>query len=186
MNSATGVLTLASSNTADIGTYNYTMTESLASYPLVTPVIKTFSVTITCAVTSFTISTSVTNFNYILNSGNIVSGPFNPVQVNPCNYPVTYNVEHFQGSTDLGSATNLFSTGTLSYTHSFTDPALIGTIQTYILTASITVPGIGVMNATNTLNITIQPDCLNTALISTTINDMNIAVNGSTTQNMIF
>jgi hypothetical protein len=128
MNSATGVLTLASSNTADIGTYTYTMTESLASYPLVAPIVKTFSVTISCVVSSFAISTAVTNFNYILNSGNVVSGPFNPVQVNPCNNPVTYSVEHFQGSTDLGSATSLFSTSTLNYTHSFTNPALIGTV----------------------------------------------------------
>jgi hypothetical protein len=50
----------------------------------------------------------------------------------------------------------------------------------------MTVPGVGVVNATNTLNITIQPDCLNTALVSGTINNMGITVNGSSTQNMNF
>ena len=128
MNNSTGILSLATSNTAYIGTYTYTMTESMASYPLVTPIVQTFTVTITCSITSFTISTAVVNFNYKLNSGNVVSGPFTPVQVNPCNYPVTYSVEHLQGTSDLGSAMSLFSTSTLSYTHSFTDPLLIGTV----------------------------------------------------------
>ena len=174
-----GVLTLSTSNTAYIGTYTYTLNETLSSYPAVPPIVQTFTVTITCTVSSFTISTAVANFSYKLNSGNVVSGPFTPVQVNPCNYPVTYSVERWQGTTYLGSATSLFSTSTLNYTHSFTDPSLIGSVQTYVLTASITVPGVGVMSETNTLYITIQPDCLNTKLVSTPITNMTIAINGS-------
>lgn len=48
LDSPVTTLTLATNNPFDIGTYSLTFAVSLVNRPNVTPLIKTFSVTITC------------------------------------------------------------------------------------------------------------------------------------------
>lgn len=69
--------------------------ESLAYPALVAPVTFSFTLTVLCAVSDFSISSAVTDFSYVLNSGVVTKGPFQAVQTLACKFPVTYTVQRF-------------------------------------------------------------------------------------------
>jgi hypothetical protein len=62
----------------DIGAHTISIKIESPRWPAnVTLKTYTFTVTVTCDVTVFALTTAVTNFSYILNSGNVLKGPFN-------------------------------------------------------------------------------------------------------------
>ena len=78
---------------ADYGNHPVTIKIVSSNYAAtVLPVSFNYNVVVSCQITSFTLTTAATNFNYILNSGNVITGPYTTTQVNACGYPVTYSV----------------------------------------------------------------------------------------------
>ena len=94
----------------------------------VLPVSFDFTLTVACEVTSFTLSTTVTDFDYILNSDQISKGPITPVQVTDCKWPVTFSVERFVGGVSQGDATSLFDSESYIFTYQQTDVSMIDTV----------------------------------------------------------
>ena len=76
-----------------------------------------------------------------------------------------------------------FDPANLNYSFDFSDPAQIGKVFRYKLTATVS-PVSGPVSAEHSLNVTVQPDCLSTILIDRTIEDMSIIVTGSQSQDI--
>jgi hypothetical protein len=166
---------------SDIGTHLVTISCVSTNFPTtVVPASFTLNVIVQCAISSFTLTTTVTDFNYILNSGSIEKGPYTTTQTLNCKYPVTYTVNQ----AGVGDVSSLFSPTTMFYTFAFTNPALIGTVQTFTMTSSITTAAQGVLTATSVLNISIKPDCPNSYFLPFTVNNMSIVVGGTQTQSL--
>ena len=61
------IISVSTSDPADVNTYSITVTVSLTDYPSVASISKTFTITNDCAVTSLTITSQVPNTTYNLN-----------------------------------------------------------------------------------------------------------------------
>jgi hypothetical protein len=82
----------------EIGTHAVTIMITSSSYPGSTTAVSfNFDVIVTCTVTSLSISTTATDFNYTLNSGTVTKGPFTTVQMSDCKFSPTYAAEIYKG-----------------------------------------------------------------------------------------
>jgi hypothetical protein len=80
VNGSTGVITLSSTNMAQIGTYSATLTAKLASYTAVVGATKSFSVTLVdpCLTTTLTLPTTIAAFSITAFSGVATTITFMP------------------------------------------------------------------------------------------------------------
>jgi len=77
----------------DIGIHTVVMEiKSKLYHPTVVPAIFTFTITVVCTVSSFSINTTVINFGYVINSGNVNKSTFQPVMNSDCKWPLSYEV----------------------------------------------------------------------------------------------
>jgi hypothetical protein len=154
----------------DIGTHPVAVKIALLNYPAIQTTYN-FNIIVSCTVTNLSVETAVINFDYVINSGTSTKGTFVPVQSPNCNLPVTFSVQQINAGIPVAGDPGNFNSGTLNYGFSFTNTALIGTIQEFILTASVTNPvGLTTITGTNNLKIRIVPDCnLPNALVSRSV-----------------
>lgn len=165
----------------DIGTRTVTVRIASKDFPYsVIPVSFSFNVIVTCNVTSFTITTSVVDFNYTLNQGNLLKGAFTPTAVSDCKHPVTFSLSHTTNvpaaNTFVDNNLSVFNTSTKFFSFAFSNSALIDSVQTYVLTATMVTAMSGTLTASKTINITILPDCLNSAFVDKALSNLAVTV----------
>ena len=76
----------------------------------------TFKITVVCTVTSFTINTTVINFGYVINSGNVYKSTFQPVMTSDCKWPLSYEVKHYENGVYVDNQDALFNPVSWMYT----------------------------------------------------------------------
>jgi len=135
---------------ADIGTHPVTVRIRSKEFPFTVPaVFFSFNVIVNCFVTSFTLGNpGYTSLDYVINTDPVSLGPFNAVAVNDCNHPVTFTVAHYSNGVFVDSNISVFDPLVKYFTFKFTDPALVGTTQRYVLTATMVTALSGTLSAT--------------------------------------
>jgi hypothetical protein len=132
----------------DLGVHTIQAKVESYTWPtFVTSKTLTFTVTVVCTVTEFAVTTAVSNFNYILKTPSVTKGPYATYQIADCKYPVTYSVARYENNTFKDNPTN-FNTASMEYTFYFSDPLLVGTVQKFVLTASINTTPVKTATAT--------------------------------------
>jgi hypothetical protein len=134
-----------------------------------------FKVVIECTITTYNIITTVTDFTYILNSGQVTKGTFTEEQVPFCGYGPVFSERVFDASGVPVRSPSIFSSDTFSYTFEFTSPMQVGT-WTYNLIMDNDPNDIQPMHAEKSITVTVLHDCEYTSFVDRDLNLMQVKI----------
>ena len=174
------MLTITSEAPSDVGFYTITSTATIPSNTnnMSTALSQNYSfqLTVSCIVTSLTITSQVADTTYTLNHGVLLTAPFTLVQDKICDYPFTYTTAIKKDAVTVNPSWITFDSETRKFTiMNITDHSVVGV---YIVTSTAEIPSntTGMSTALTTsysFTLTVQSDCVNTVITDKTINNMS-------------